>query len=63
MTATESSVTGLQVGSSGFSYAGWKGGFYPADAKPALLLGYAGIAKNEIDPAIRLLGQCLAEFR
>jgi uncharacterized protein YecE (DUF72 family) len=35
VTAIESSVTGLQVGASGFSYASWKGGFYPADAKPA----------------------------
>ncbi len=32
-------------------------------AQAALLLGYAGIAKAEIEPAIRLLGQCLAEFR
>jgi uncharacterized protein YecE (DUF72 family) len=35
VTATESSVTGLYVGASGFSYASWKGGFYPAAAKPA----------------------------
>ena len=35
MAATASSVTGLYVGASGFSYASWKGGFYPADAKPA----------------------------
>jgi uncharacterized protein YecE (DUF72 family) len=35
MTATPSSVTGLYVGASGFSYASWKGGFYPSDAKPA----------------------------
>jgi uncharacterized protein YecE (DUF72 family) len=34
MTATPSSVTGLYVGASGFSYASWKGGFYPRDAKP-----------------------------
>jgi uncharacterized protein YecE (DUF72 family) len=34
VTATPSSVTGLYVGASGFSYASWKGGFYPADAKP-----------------------------
>jgi uncharacterized protein YecE (DUF72 family) len=29
------SVTGLYVGTSGFSFATWKGGFYPGDAKPA----------------------------
>jgi uncharacterized protein YecE (DUF72 family) len=28
-------VAGLYVGASGFSYPTWKGGFYPADAKPA----------------------------
>jgi uncharacterized protein YecE (DUF72 family) len=35
VTATVPSVTGLYVGTSGFSFATWKGGFYPADAKPA----------------------------
>jgi uncharacterized protein YecE (DUF72 family) len=35
VTAIESSVTGLYVGTSGFSFPTWKGGFYPADAKPA----------------------------
>jgi uncharacterized protein YecE (DUF72 family) len=35
VTAIESSVTGLYVGTSGFSFPSWKGGFYPADAKPA----------------------------
>ena len=34
MTATEPSVDRLYVGASGFSYATWKGGFYPANAKP-----------------------------
>jgi uncharacterized protein YecE (DUF72 family) len=34
MTAIEASVTGLYVGTSGFSFPTWKGGFYPADAKP-----------------------------
>jgi uncharacterized protein YecE (DUF72 family) len=29
------SVAGLHAGSSGFSYPSWKGGFYPADARPA----------------------------
>jgi uncharacterized protein YecE (DUF72 family) len=33
--ATDSSVTRLYVGASGFSYPSWKGGFYPAAAKPA----------------------------
>ena len=35
----------------------------PADGHAGLLLGYAGTARNEIEPAIRILGQCLAEFR
>ena len=34
MTATRPSVTGLHVGASGFSYPTWRGGFYPADARP-----------------------------
>jgi uncharacterized protein YecE (DUF72 family) len=35
VTAIDSSVTGLYVGTSGFSFPSWKGGFYPGDAKPA----------------------------
>jgi uncharacterized protein YecE (DUF72 family) len=43
MTATAMTVAGLQVGTSGWSYAGWKPGFYPADARPDEFLGfYAG---------------------
>lgn len=38
MTATESSVLRLAVGTSGWSYSSWKPGFYPADAKPAEFL-------------------------
>jgi uncharacterized protein YecE (DUF72 family) len=34
VTATAPSVTGLHVGTSGFSYPSWRGGFYPADAAP-----------------------------
>jgi uncharacterized protein YecE (DUF72 family) len=34
MTATAASVTRAQVGTSGFSYPSWKGGFYPPDARP-----------------------------
>lgn len=34
VTATEPSLAPLQVGASGFSYASWKPGFYPADARP-----------------------------
>ncbi len=34
VTATVPSVTGLYVGSSGFSYPSWRGGFYPPDARP-----------------------------
>jgi uncharacterized protein YecE (DUF72 family) len=40
VTAIESSVTGLYVGTSGFSFPTWKGEFYPADAKPADFLGH-----------------------
>jgi uncharacterized protein YecE (DUF72 family) len=38
VTATSSSVTGLYVGTSGWSYPSWKPGFYPAEAKPAEFL-------------------------
>lgn len=34
MTATQSSVAGLYVGASGFSYPSWKPQFYPAGARP-----------------------------
>jgi uncharacterized protein YecE (DUF72 family) len=40
VTATASSVTGLYVGTSGWSYASWKPAFYPADAKPADFLRF-----------------------
>jgi uncharacterized protein YecE (DUF72 family) len=40
VTATVSSVTGLYVGTSGWSYPSWKPGFYPAEAKPADFLRY-----------------------
>lgn len=38
VTTTKPSLAGLYVGTSGFSYASWKGGFYPPDAKPAEFL-------------------------
>jgi len=38
VTATAPSVTGLYVGTSGFSYPSWRGGFYPAGARPDELL-------------------------
>ena len=38
VTAIVSSVTGLYVGTSGWSYPSWKPGFYPAEAKPAEFL-------------------------
>jgi uncharacterized protein YecE (DUF72 family) len=38
MAATPASVSGAYVGTSGFSYPSWRGGFYPADAKPAEFL-------------------------
>ena len=34
MTATRRTVAGAYVGASGFSYASWKPGFYPPDARP-----------------------------
>jgi uncharacterized protein YecE (DUF72 family) len=34
VTATQASVPGLYVGTSGFSYPSWRGGFYAADARP-----------------------------
>ena len=39
VTAIESSLARAYVGSSGFSYSSWKGGFYPADAKEIDFLG------------------------
>jgi uncharacterized protein YecE (DUF72 family) len=35
MTATAASVPGLYVGTSGFSYPTWRGGFYPEGSRPA----------------------------
>jgi uncharacterized protein YecE (DUF72 family) len=40
VTAISPSVTGLYVGTSGWSYPSWKPGFYPAEAKPADFLRY-----------------------
>lgn len=40
MVATPASVTGAYVGTSGFSYPSWRGGFYPEKAKPSELLGW-----------------------
>ncbi|HKA26858.1 MAG TPA: DUF72 domain-containing protein [Gaiellaceae bacterium] len=34
MVATSASVSGAYVGTSGFSYPSWRGGFYPPDADP-----------------------------
>ena len=36
--ATPASVTGLYVGTSGFSYPSWRGAFYPAKARPSEFL-------------------------
>jgi uncharacterized protein YecE (DUF72 family) len=38
MVATSASVTRAYVGTSGFSYPSWRGGFYPADADPKTFL-------------------------
>lgn len=40
MTATPLSVEGAYVGTSGWSYASWKPGFYPAELKPTEFLGH-----------------------
>ena len=40
MTATPASLTRLYVGTSGWSYPPWRGGFYPQDARPKDFLRY-----------------------
>jgi len=40
MIATSASVTGAYVGTSGFSYPSWRGGFYPANADPNTFLSF-----------------------
>src|SRR5512132_3741973 len=40
MIATSASVTGAYVGTSGFSYPSWRGGFYPANADPKTFLSF-----------------------
>jgi uncharacterized protein YecE (DUF72 family) len=40
VTATPASLTGLYVGTSGWSYPTWKPGFYPAATKPGDFLRY-----------------------
>jgi uncharacterized protein YecE (DUF72 family) len=40
VTATPASLTRLYVGTSGWSYPPWRGGFYPQDARPKDFLRY-----------------------
>jgi uncharacterized protein YecE (DUF72 family) len=40
VTATQPSVPGLYVGTSGWSYPSWRPGFYPAGTKPGEFLGH-----------------------
>jgi uncharacterized protein YecE (DUF72 family) len=40
MVATPASLTGAYVGTSGFSYPSWRGGFYPEKAKPSEFLEF-----------------------
>ena len=40
MTATSASLAGAYVGTSGWSYPSWRGGFYPADARPEAFLSF-----------------------
>ena len=37
---TETSLEGLYVGTSGWSYPSWRPGFYPAGTRPEDFLGY-----------------------
>ena len=37
---TRGTVTGVHVGTSGWSYPSWRGGFYPAGADPKTFLGF-----------------------
>jgi uncharacterized protein YecE (DUF72 family) len=39
VTATRASLAGAYVGTSGWSYPPWRGGFYPSDARPKDFLG------------------------
>jgi uncharacterized protein YecE (DUF72 family) len=41
-TVMSTRLTGAYVGTSGFSYPTWRGGFYPADAKPPEFLRHYG---------------------
>jgi uncharacterized protein YecE (DUF72 family) len=40
MAATSASLAGTYVGTSGWSYPSWRGGFYPADADPKTFLAF-----------------------
>jgi uncharacterized protein YecE (DUF72 family) len=40
MAATSASLAGAYVGTSGWSYPSWRGGFYPADADPKTFLSF-----------------------
>ena len=40
MTATATTVTGVHVGTSGWSYPSWRGGFYPERADPKTFLSF-----------------------
>ena len=40
MAATSASLAGAYVGTSGWSYPSWRGGFYPADARPEAFLSF-----------------------
>src|SRR5256714_10744583 len=40
MAATSASLAGAYVGTSGWSYPTWRGGFYPADADPKTFLSF-----------------------
>lgn len=40
MATTSASLAGAYVGTSGWSYPSWRGGFYPADSKPEAFLSF-----------------------
>jgi uncharacterized protein YecE (DUF72 family) len=49
VTATRPSLSGLYVGTSGFSYPTWKGGFYPADARPQEFLRHYSARLSSVE--------------
>ena len=49
MAATSASLAGAYVGTSGWSYPSWRGGFYPADADPKTFLSFYAERFNTVE--------------